>query len=179
MKIRIQLAIAGLFTLSGAPVLRAQAPVTPCKESACFITVDWGSGKTSGSFPPDRRYGSGDDFDSRFRTVMSTRGFRLRDTPGDGAWMLTVRPTMRPKSMCDAMPGINTDMSCTAMSAVTMSFTSGDPAVKAPGTVRVNNRCGAGDTFVDHKIFAQYAADMVWYELEGKFAKADKPIVHC
>lgn len=179
MKNRIRLVMAGVLALCGATALRAQQTVTPCKESACFIVVDWGSGKTSGSYPPDRRYGSGDDFDSKFRTVMGTRGFRLRDTPGDGVWTLTVRPTMRPKSMCDAMAGINTDMTCTAMTVVSMSFTSGDPAIKAPGTIRVNNRCGAGDTFVDHKIFAQYAADMIWYELEGKAAKAAKPIVHC
>jgi hypothetical protein len=86
---------------------------------------------------------------------------------------------VKAKVMCDVMAGINPDMSCTAITGLTVTFTSGDPKVKAPGALRVNNRCAAGDIYMLNKNFGQYSADMIWYQLEGQAAKADRPNVNC
>ena len=151
----------------------------PCHASACQLSFDWGSGRTSASFGPDRKYGSADDFEVQLRAALAGRGIRTRDTPGDEGFSITLRPTMRPRSMCDVMPGTETDFSCTAMSDVTVAFVSGDPAIKAPGAVRVANRCGGRDVFMSMADFAQYAAAMVWYSLEGAPSKQPRPTAHC
>lgn len=153
------------------------APIA-CK-APCIFVMDWGSGKTSANFPPDRRYGSGDEFETRFKSSMGARGFTLREPPLSGAVTLTVRATTKPKVMCDAMPGLNPDMTCTAVTDLAVSFLSSDPAVKAPGAMRISNRCSAGNIFMINSVFAQFAADMIWYQLEGQAAKADKPVSRC
>jgi hypothetical protein len=150
-----------------------------CKSSACGFQLDWGSGKTSASYPPDRRYGSGDDFESKFRSAMGLRGYRLLDKAPEGGITVTARPTMKGKVMCDRMAGINPDMNCTAVIALAVNFQSADSKVKAPGAIRINNRCAAGDIFMTNPVFAQYAADMIWYQLEGQAAKAEKPVSNC
>ena len=175
--------LAAIVTLSigaaGPHPLRAQDNPVPCKGARCTLVIDWGSGKTSANYPPDRRYGSGDDFESRFRGAMGMRGYVLRDTPFDGAITMTIRPTMKARVMCDAMAGLNPDKSCTAVTDLAVSFLSGDPKVKAPGAIRISNRCAAGDIYMLNKVFAQYSADMVWYQLEGQAAKADRPVSNC
>lgn len=171
--------IAAFALAFGATRAQAQESTVPCKASACLFVLDWGSGRTSSSFPPDRRYGSGDDFESRFRSAMGSRGYRLTDKPMEGASTLTIRPTMKSRVMCDAMAGTNTDMSCTAVISLAVSFTSGDPSIKAPGAIRITNRCGAGDVYLLNKDFAQFSADMIWYQLEGQGAKADRPNGNC
>lgn len=174
-----KLLVASAFVAGGTGALPAQGADVPCKASTCVMVLDWGPGKTSANYPPDRRYGSGDDFEARFKSAMGAHGFRLRDTPAEGAVIMTLRTTMRPKVMCDAMAGLNTDMTCTAMSGLAVSFAGGDPAVKPPGAIRITNRCAAGDVFMLNKEFAQYAADMIWWQLEGQAAKAERPVVHC
>jgi hypothetical protein len=156
----------------------AQGGPGPCREMACVLTLDWGSGKTSASYPPDKKFGSGDDFEQRFRGALAARNYRIVD-PGMGTLVMTARPTMRARVMCDAMSGLNNDMTCTAMTNLAINFTSNDPAVKPPGAIRISNRCASGDTFMTHRVFAQYAADMIWWQLEGQAAKGERPIVNC
>lgn len=159
-------------------VARAQ-DAAPCKQSACQLIIDWGSGKTSASFPPDRRYGAGEDFESQFRAVMGSHGYRLVDTPAPGAMVVTVRPTTKSRVMCDAMAGINPDMNCTAITNLAVNFQASEAKAKSPGAIRISNRCAAGDIFMINKVFAQYAADMIWFQLEGQAAKAEKPVSNC
>ena len=175
----MRLLVACLATVVAASVSRAQDTNTPCKSATCILLLDWGSGKTSGSFPPDRRYGSGDDFESRFRAAIGSRGYRFKDGPIEGAMTMSLRPTTKARVMCDAMAGLNPDMNCTAMTGSAVSFTSAEPKVKAPRAIRITNRCAAGDIFMPNREFAQYASDMIWYQLEGQAAKADRPIVNC
>lgn len=170
--------LLGAVGISVALADRAQGQVA-CKDTACFLTIDWGSGKTSANYPPDKKYGSGDDFESRFRGALAQRGYRIIDAAQPGAYTLTVRPTMRGRVMCDAMAGLNNDMTCTAMTNLAVNFTTADPALKPPSAIRISNRCAAGDTFMTHRVFAQYAADMIWWQLEGQAAKGERPIVNC
>jgi len=179
VKVLSKFMAASALLFAGGFTARAQGTDVPCKAAACVFFLDWGSGKTSGSYPPDRRYGSGDDFESRFRTAMGAHGFRLTDTPAASAMTVTIRPTMKTRVMCDALPGLNTDLSCTAMIGLAVSFTSGDPAVKAPSAIRITNRCASGNIFMLNREFATYSADMIWWQLEGQAAKGDRPIVNC
>jgi hypothetical protein len=170
-------AVALSVTMAGSAL--AQATPIACKDVACSLILDWGSGKTSASYPPDKKFGSGDDFEQRFKSAIAARGYRLYDSPMPGALVMTLRPTMRARVMCDAMSGLNNDLTCTAMTNLAVNFTSADPAVKAPGAIRISNRCASGDTFMTHRVFAQYAVDMIWWQLEGQAAKGERPIVNC
>ncbi|MBM4193964.1 MAG: hypothetical protein FJ202_06235 [Gemmatimonadetes bacterium] len=166
---------AGVGALSASP---ASAQDTPCKAALCVLVIDWGSGKSAADYPYDRRYGSADDFAARFRSVMTANGFRLSDTPVEGALVMNLRPQMRPRSMCDAMAGLNTDMSCTAMSALAVNFVAPQGS-KGPGAIRITNRCAAGDVYMPHKEFAQYAGDFIQWQLEGQAAKKERPVGNC
>jgi len=58
-------ALALAFVLS-AKCLAAQnavPPLVPCRDFGCKLIFDWGPGKTVASYPQDRRYGGGDDFE--------------------------------------------------------------------------------------------------------------------
>lgn len=166
------------LSVGAARVSGQEAPV-PCKESACVLSIDWGAGKTSATYPPDRRYGSGDDFESRFKAALAERAIRFREVPTPDLLLMTVRPTMRNRVMCDRIGGLNRDMTCTAMVMLAVTFTSPNSGVKAPAAIRVSNRCAAGDIFLTHRDFATYAAEMIWYQLEGQAAKAERPRANC
>lgn len=157
----------------------AQDASIPCRETACVLSIDWGAGKTSASYPPDRRYGSGDDFESRFKAALAQRGFRFRETPVEGLLVMVVRPRMQERVMCDRVGGLNRDMNCVAMTILAVTFVSPGADVKVPGAIRITNRCASGDIYLTHREFANYAAEMIWYELEGKAAKAERPRVSC
>lgn len=168
----------------GPAVATAQDPPAvitagPCRDRPCVLVFDWGAGKTSATYGPDRRYGSGDDFEAKVRSALAARGIRTREPPGAGALTLTVRPTVRTGAMCDQMPGTNTDYSCIAMQDVAVTFASGDPAVKPPGALRVSNRCGATDVYMTMDAFGQFSADLIWFSLEGEKAKQRRPIGRC
>ena len=172
------LSIAILIVLVAARAGAQDAAPIPFRQGTCVFRLDWGGSKSASDYPPDKRYGSGDDFDQRFRNALRERGFRFQDSPLEGAILMTARPTMTGKVMCDPMAGINPDRTCTAMTALAISFTA--PAgTKAPGAMRITNRCAAGDIFLSHREFGQYAADMIWFQLEGQGAKADRPRVNC
>ena len=175
----------GLACAAGAlvPALAAaQNPsdaAAPCHELLCALVFDWGSGKTSATYGADRKYGSGDDFEAKFRSALAGHGIRTKDAPASGPLTITLRPTMRSKVMCDAMAGVSTDKSCTAMTDLAVNFTSSDPAAKAPGALRISNRCGSPDTFMKMSEFGQYAADMLYYSLEGETKKEQRPVSRC
>jgi hypothetical protein len=153
------------------------API-PCKQQTCGLRLDWGGNRSAADYPPDKRYGSGDDFEQRFKNALRERGLRFQDGALEGAILLTARPTMQGKVMCDPMAGINPDKTCTAMIALAVTFTA--PAgTKPPGAIRITNRCGAGDVYLSHKDFAQYSADYIWFQLEGQAAKAERPRSNC
>jgi len=159
--------------------LSAQDAAAPCTVSPCVFDLDWGNGKTSASYVADRRYGSGDDFEARFRAAMAAHGYRFTDIATEGAMRLRVRPMMKERVSCDRVSGLNPDMSCTAMTNLAVTFAPGDPNVKAPGAIGINNRCGSSGQFLTMKAFAEYASDMVWWQLEGQAAKADRPTSKC
>lgn len=163
-----------------APLARAHAQSTvPCRETPCQLVFDWGSGQSASSVTPDRRYGSGDEFEAKFRSAMGLRGYRTKDTPTEGGMVLMVRVTTAKRVMCDQLPGTNPDMTCTAISQVNATYTSGDPKVKAPGSIRVNNRCATNGVYMLNRDFAQYSVDMIWYSLEGEAAKGERPVNKC
>jgi hypothetical protein len=167
------------FLFCAGATASAQDALIACKSATCVFKLDWGGNKSSGDYPPDKRYGSGDDFEQRFRNALREHGLRFQDTPIEGAIVMVARPTMTPRVMCDPMAGINPDKTCTAMTALAISFTSPPGGPKAPGAIRISNRCAAGDVFLSHKDFGQYAANMIWYQLEGQAAKAERPRVNC
>jgi hypothetical protein len=151
----------------------------PCHLQPCGITIDWGSGNTSATYGPDRRYGSGDDFDAKVRSALADHGIRTKEAPAEGALLLTLRPTMLTKAMCDVMAGTGTDYHCTAMSDLAVTFTSKDPGTKAPNALRIPNRCGAGGEYMRMGPFAQYAADVIYFNLEGQKKKEPRPVARC
>ncbi|HLA91452.1 MAG TPA: hypothetical protein VJL28_13580 [Gemmatimonadaceae bacterium] len=174
--------VAVLGGLLGPEAIIAQgepAAPAPCHDRPCVLVFDWGPGKTSSNYGPDRRYGSGDDFEAKVRAALREHGIRTTDAPAGGALTLTLRMRMKEKAMCDQMPGTNTDFSCTAMQELAVTYTSGDPATKPPGAIRISNRCGSNDLFMTMQAFGQYCADMIWYSLEGEKAKARKPVARC
>ena len=170
---------AFLLAVVAAPLMAQDAAPVPCKDSTCSLKIDWGSNKTSGDYPPDKRYGSGDDFEQRFRSALRDRGLRFQDIASDGAMGMVVRTTMQKNVLCDAMAGINPDRTCTAMTNLAVTFTSPASGAKAPGAIRITNRCGAGDVFLSHRDFATYSADMIWFQLVGQAQKAERPRVNC
>lgn len=174
--------VAALSGLLGPATIRAQgeaAASPPCHDRACALVFDWGPGKTSSNYGPDRRYGSGDDFEAKVRFALGEHGIRTKDGPVEGTLTLTLRTRMKEKAMCDQMPGTNTDYNCVAVQELAVTFSSGDPATKAPGAIRIPNRCGSNDVFMTMQAFGQYCADMIWYSLEGEKAKAKKPVGRC
>ena len=175
---RLTVLLVVALATSAARAAAQEVPV-PCKDATCALNIDWGGGKTSANYPPDKRYGSGDDFEQRFKSALREKGLRFQDTPLDGAITMVVRPTMTAKVMCDAMAGINTDKSCTAMTLLAVTFTNAPAGAKAPGAMRITNRCGAGDIYLGHREFAQYSAEMIWFQLVGQAAKAERPRVNC
>lgn len=178
---RIMWAPAVLITaLARAHDAWAQGVVpVPCRDTPCAVVLDWGPGKTAASYPPDRRYGAGDDFEPRFKAALRDRGYRIVDGPTAGAVTMTLRPAMRSRVACDRVTGLNPDLTCTAMEGVTISFANDDATVKVPSAIRVNNRCGGADTYLAHRAFADFAAATLWWEFEGRSTGAERPRTGC
>jgi hypothetical protein len=179
----VSASVAALCSAVAPPALGAQGGAIPsapsmCRDAPCIVMFDWGSGKSSADYGPDRKYGSADEFENRVRSVLTAAGLRLSTNAGAGPITMFLRPTMRPKSMCDAMSGTNTDYSCTAMSDLQVTFASGNAGIKAPGSLRVGNRCGP-DIYMTMATFGQYAAEMIIFTLEGAQTKMKKPSAHC
>jgi hypothetical protein len=65
------------------------------------------------------------------------------------------------------------------MTVLAITFMGPPAGTKAPGAMRITNRCGAGDVYLSHKDFAQYAAETIWFQLVGQAQKAERPRVNC
>lgn len=157
----------------------AAAPVGPggaCRDYPCKILVDWGSGQTAASYPSDRRYGQAADFEPTIKFVFGD--IKLRIVDGGDVMVMTLRPMMK-NAMCDAMAGTNTDMSCQTVDEVQVQFNSLMPGVKAPGTVRVTNRCGAGDQRMSVTQMANFTANFVAYQLASDKKGMKRPTAKC
>lgn len=180
----ISTAGAVLLLAASARPVQAQASTpadapAPCSTVQCAIVFDWGSGRTAGTYPTDKKYGSGDDFEAKLRSALASVGIRTKDAPASGELTITVRPSMRPRTTCDAMTGSRPDLTCTAMSDLAVSFAATGGAGKAPPAQRIANRCGGGTNYMPMYQFAQYSAEMIYYTIVGAEKKEKKPIAVC
>ena len=163
-----------LATVAGA---QEGVALVACATSACGLLVDWGPGKTAGTYGADRRYGSGDDFESGVRRGLSAHGITTQAATG-AAFTITVRPKVNTRAMCDEMAGTGTNFGCAVVSDVAVNFTSADAALKAPGALRLTNRCG-GEKSLTMVQFGQYVGEMVWWSITPPEAKEKKPAMRC
>lgn len=153
----------------------APASPAPCRSAACRIVFDWG-GESAASHGSDRRYGPAADVEILLPKLLSERGLRVVTT-GEAPILVTVRPKVR-RAMCDQMAGTDTDYSCKTIGEVQIQFASSD-SVRAPNSIRVTNRCGAGDTFMTVAEFARLTADMVTYQLADEKTRGRRPGSKC
>lgn len=178
MRVRIALTIAALFLSSST--LRGQDPppasAGPCREAPCKLALDWGSGNTSANFPVDRRYGTPNDFEPMVLAGLRDAGFRMA-TSGE-VMQMTLRIAMK-NAMCDAMPGTNTDMSCRTIDEVQVQWVSSASDVKPPPSVRVTNRCGAGDQRMNIAQMAAYTAASIVYQTAADRKGLKRPSAKC
>jgi hypothetical protein len=171
-------AVLALFMF--APEALAQdAPANPggpCRDGSCKVIYDWGAGATAASYGSDRRYGAAADIEPLLKQYLGERGLRIVES-GE-AMLLTVRISIT-NAMCDQMAGTSTDMSCRTINELIIQFSSNDAAVKAPGTMRVSNRCGAGDTKMTIAQMARYAADFVAYGVAQDKKGMKRAVARC
>lgn len=156
--------LALVTTLAQAATAQdAPPPGGPCRDAPCRIQVDWGPSASAASYGADRRYGAAADIEMLIKQHLAEHKFRIVETGAD-AMLLTLRIKMV-RAMCDQMAGTSTDMSCQTIDEIMVQFTTPDPTVKAPGMMRVTNRCGAGDTKMTIAQIAKYSADYLAYNL--------------
>ena len=180
MRVFSRLALLSVFV---APALGAQdstaaaaGPGGPCRDYPCKILLDWGSGNTAASFPNDRRYGQAADFEPTLKFTFQEA--RLRIVDGGDVMVITFRPVMK-NAMCDAMAGTNTDMSCRTVDEVQVQFNTPMPNVKAPNTMRITNRCGAGDQRMSVAQMATYTANMIAWQVATDRKGLKRPTAKC
>ena len=183
MRVETRFSLAAIIAAAalGAPAVWAQGTpqaAVPCRDGTCRIVFDWGGGQTASSFPQDRRYGSADDFESKVRSSLAARGFRMTDETKAGELVITLRPRMK-KAMCDAMPGLNTDMSCNTVSDAAVAFAGGDATLKPPGAKSVRNTCGDATVMMTMGQFGQYTGDMLAFFIEGEKKGERRPSMKC
>ena len=147
------------ITTLAAPRLRAQdaipsAATGPCRAQSCRLTIDWGPGLSTASFPVDRRYGAASDFEDRLSSFLAELGVR---TGMSGATTILARPRTG-KAMCDAMPGTNTSYDCTAIMDIMINVAPADSNLK-PISLRLLNRCGGEGQMRSMKVFAEFVAE--------------------
>ncbi|MGQ0764960.1 MAG: hypothetical protein ACT4OZ_04755 [Gemmatimonadota bacterium] len=179
MRILARLSVlAFLFPVVGAAAQdsAAVAGTGPCRSITCQIIWDWG-GQSASTYGQDRRYGPATDLEVLIPQFLREAGLKVSPAAGLPVQM-TLRPRMR-NAMCDIMAGTGTDMSCRTVSDLAVQFTSTDSTVKAPGAVRITNRCAAGDKFMSIREFSRYAADLVIYNLTDEKARGRRPASRC
>ncbi|MGQ0647240.1 MAG: hypothetical protein ACT4P7_06685 [Gemmatimonadaceae bacterium] len=182
--IRLRRVILSLGCVLAAGVLPDEAvgqdvptPTGPCRDAPCRLMIDWGAGTSAASYGADRRYGPAADIEPLLKQYLTEHRLRMVESGAD-AMLVTVRPTVK-NAMCDQMAGTSTDMSCRTIDELTIQFTSSDPAVKAPGSMRVANRCGAGDTKMTVAQMARYAADFMAYNLAVDKKGLKRAVARC
>lgn len=171
--------VVSVVALLGAIPLQAQdAPPAagPCRETPCRMTLDWGSGNTAANFPVDRRYGTPNDFEPMVLAGLRDAGLTMVTT-GD-AIQMTLRIGMK-NAMCDAMPGTNTDMSCRTIDEVQVQWVAATADTKAPPSVRVTNRCGAGDQRMNIAQMAAFTAASIAYQTAPDKKGLKRPSARC
>ena len=170
-----------LLTASVVFTSAAAAQDTPplvCRAAACAVEFDWGSGQSAASVVADRRYGSGQDFETGFRARLTDKGFRVSTEPAGAGLKVSLRIAMT-SAMCDITRGTNPDRRCRTMRDVAVTFTPIDTTIKRFGSQRITNRCGDRDQLMTMTQFGQYVADMIYYTIEGEKAKAQRPALNC
>jgi hypothetical protein len=170
--------VVALFAPSAVAAQAAPAAPVACRDSTCRLLFDWGGGQTASSFPTDRRYGSGDDFESQVRSVLAARGFRMSDVTNSGEIVITLRPRMK-KAMCDVMSGTNTDMSCQTISDLALVFSGGVATLKPPGGRSLRNSCGDVTVMMSMAQFGRYAGEMLAFYVEGEKKGERRPSTKC
>ncbi len=173
----LRIPVLAILAVSASIAGAQEAPATaaPCRTSACRIVFDWG-GESAASHGSDRRYGPAADVEILLPKLLSERGLRVITT-GDAPILVTVRPKVR-RAMCDQMAGTDTDYSCKTIGEMQIQFASSD-SVRAPNSIRVTNRCGAGDTFMTVAEFARLTADLVTYQLAEEKTRGRRPGSKC
>ena len=176
----LRISVIALLAMSAmsASAARAQDPPAapaPCRSAACRLVFDWG-GESAASHGSDRRYGPAADVEILLPKLLSERGLRII-TSGEAPILVTVRPKVR-RAMCDQMAGTDTDYSCKTIGEIQIQFASTD-STRAPNSIRVTNRCGAGDKFMTVAEFARLTADMVTYQLAEEKTRGRRPGSKC
>jgi len=172
------LALTACITLSAGAQEPAVASTVACVHSACALVVDWGTGKTAGTYGADRRYGSGDDFESGIRRALTAHGVSVQPV-GGAAFTITIRPRVDSRAMCDRMAGTGTSYACAVVSDAAVAFATTDPAFKAPGGLRLSNRCGGEQAYLTMSQFGQYVGEMLWWTMVPAAAREKKPSLRC
>lgn len=170
--------LATALTASVAAAQGAAPAPVPCKDSTCRLVFDWGGGQTAASYPQDRRYGSGDDFESKVRFTLTGKGYRVTDEARPGEIVVTLRPRVK-KAMCDAMSGLNTDMSCQTIGDLSINFTGGDATLKPPGAKSVKNTCGDVTVMMSMPQFGTYTGELIAFYVEGEKKGERRPSMRC
>ena len=168
---------AALLASVAAAQEKAPTPV-PCRDSTCRLVFDWGGGQSASSFPQDRRYGSGEDFEVKVRATLLARGMRLTDDTKPGEVVITLRPRTK-KAMCDAMAGTNTDMSCVTIGDLLLNFAGGDATLKPPGGKSVKNSCGDVTVLMSMAQFGTYTGELIAFYVEGEKKGERRPSSKC
>jgi hypothetical protein len=173
-----------LVLVAGTGAHAQEPPVPPapdggvCASVPCGLVFDWGPGKTAGTYGADRRYGSGDDFESGVRRGLTSHGLKVRSAEG-AAFTITIRPRVDTRAMCDAMAGTGTNYGCAVVSDVAVAFAATEATVKAPGALRLNNRCGGERAYLSMSQFGAYVGEMVWWSMSPDGAKERRPALRC
>ena len=174
---RLAVGAAAVFVVvSHAPAQGAPAAPVPCRDSMCRVVFDWGGGQTSA--PMDRRYGSGDDFEAKVRSALTAKQYRMTEETKPGEIVIALRPRMK-SAICDAMPGLNTDLSCKTIGDLAIAFSGGDATLKPPGARSVRNSCGDATMMMTMAQFGQYTGDMIAYFMEGEKKGERRPSLKC
>jgi hypothetical protein len=168
--------IAAAFLVAAATA-GAQAPAVPCKGLPCSLVIDWGVGKAVNDMPPDRRFGSPEDFDKALRAALA--GHEMIASSATGAVSIRVQATYKTRVLCDDMPGTAPDRSCATIGEAIANFGSDDKALALSSAVRMINRCGASEAVMSMKQFGAFVGEMIWYSLEGAKQAAKKPSGKC
>ena len=173
-------ALALAFVLS-AKCLAAQnavPPLVPCRDFGCKLIFDWGPGKTVASYPQDRRYGGGDDFEVKLRSTLAGQGYHLVTTAGEGEMTIVIRATVG-RAMCDQLSGTNTDYSCQTMREAMLGFSGGATGVPVPKGRSLRNSCGDATVQMTMGQFGQYMGEMIAFIIEKEKKGERRPSMKC
>jgi len=172
------LALAFFLPARTLAAQNAAAPPIPCRDFGCKLIFDWGPGKTVASYPQDRRYGGGDDFEVKLRSTLAAQGYRLVTTASEGEMTIVIRATVG-RAMCDQMSGTNTDYSCQTMREAMLGFSGGAAGAPIPKGRSLRNSCGDATVQMTMGQFGQYMGDMIAFIIEKEKKGERRPSMKC